>query len=50
MSRAGKTHKIYRDVQVHGLYVSDMIAHNNDRERNVFQMAPGEARRRPGSR
>jgi hypothetical protein len=28
-------------VRIQGLYVSDMIAHNNDHERDVFQMAPG---------
>jgi Peptidase family M28 len=28
-------------VRVQGLYVSDMIAHNNDRERDVFQISPG---------
>jgi hypothetical protein len=28
-------------VQVQGLYVSDMIAHNNDRERDIFQISPG---------
>jgi acetylornithine deacetylase/succinyl-diaminopimelate desuccinylase-like protein len=28
-------------VQVKGLYVSDMIAHNNDHERDVFQISPG---------
>jgi hypothetical protein len=26
---------------VRGLYVSDMIAHNNDRERDIFQISPG---------
>jgi hypothetical protein len=26
---------------VRGVYVSDMIAHNNDRERDVFQISPG---------
>jgi hypothetical protein len=31
-------------VRIHGLYVSDMIAHNNDRDRNVFQIAPGTSR------
>jgi hypothetical protein len=31
-------------VAVKGLYVADMIAHNNDRERDVFQMAPGTTR------
>lgn len=28
-------------TKVVGLYVSDMIAHNNDRERNIFQISPG---------
>jgi hypothetical protein len=28
-------------TRVRGLYVMDMIAHNNDRNRDVFQMAPG---------
>jgi hypothetical protein len=28
-------------VQVQGAFVMDMIAHNNDRERDVFQFAPG---------
>jgi hypothetical protein len=28
-------------ARVRGLYVSDMIAHNNDRERDVFQISPG---------
>lgn len=28
-------------VEVKGLYVSDMIAHNNDRCRDVFQISPG---------
>jgi hypothetical protein len=27
---------------IRGLYVSDMIAHNNDRERDIFQISPGE--------
>jgi hypothetical protein len=31
---------------VRGLYVSDMIAHNNDRERDIFQISPGND---PGS-
>jgi hypothetical protein len=31
-------------VRVAGVYVSDMIAHNNDRERDVFQMASGVGR------
>jgi hypothetical protein len=31
---------------IRGLYVSDMIAHNNDRERDIFQISPGND---PGS-
>jgi hypothetical protein len=31
-------------VRIQGLYVSDMIAHNNDHDRDVFQMAPGTGR------
>ncbi len=31
-------------VRVQGVYVSDMIAHNNDRDRDVFQIAPGMGR------
>jgi hypothetical protein len=30
------------DVRVTGIYVLDMIGHNADRERDVFQIAPGE--------
>ncbi len=29
------------NVEIQGLYVSDMIAHNNDRERDIFQISPG---------
>jgi len=29
---------------VRGLYVLDMIAHNNDRRRDIFQIAPGTTR------
>jgi hypothetical protein len=31
-------------VQVVGVYVSDMIAHNNSHERDIFQIAPGRGR------
>jgi hypothetical protein len=31
-------------VRIRGLYVSDMIAHNNDHERDIFQIAPGTSR------
>jgi hypothetical protein len=33
------------DIDVAGVYVLDMIAHNNDKERDVFQISPGEGRR-----
>src|SRR5205085_3660016 len=36
----GKTRDLSA-VRVQGLYVLDMIAHNNDRDRDVFQIAPG---------
>jgi hypothetical protein len=39
----GKT-KDLSGVQIHGLYVSDMIAHNNDRERDIFQISPGTSK------
>ncbi|HEV3073840.1 MAG TPA: M28 family peptidase, partial [Thermoanaerobaculia bacterium] len=29
------------ETRVQGLYVLDMIAHNNDRERDIFQICPG---------
>src|SRR5258708_16605609 len=35
----GKTKDLSK-VRIQGLYVSDMIAHNNDRERDVFQISP----------
>ncbi len=28
-------------VRVQGVYVLDMVAHNNDKERDIFQIAPG---------
>jgi hypothetical protein len=31
-------------VRIKGVYVSDMIAHNNDHDRDVFQIAPGQGR------
>jgi hypothetical protein len=39
----GKTKDLSK-TQVQGLYVSDMIAHNNDRERDIFQISPGTDR------
>jgi hypothetical protein len=41
----GKTTDLSKTT-VRGVYVSDMIAHNNDRERDVFQISPGND---PGS-
>ena len=32
------------DVRIRGLYVLDMIAHNNDDHRDIFQIAPGTNR------
>jgi hypothetical protein len=37
----GPVHDLSK-VRVRGVHVSDMIAHNNDRNRFVYQMAPGE--------
>jgi hypothetical protein len=31
-------------TRIRGVYVLDMVAHNNDHERDVFQMAPGAGR------
>jgi len=31
-------------VRIRGAYVLDMIAHNHDRDRDVFQISPGEGR------
>jgi Zn-dependent M28 family amino/carboxypeptidase len=28
-------------VEIRGVYVMDMIAHNNDRDKDIFQMSPG---------
>ena len=39
----GKTHDISK-VKIEGLYVLDMIAHNRDRDLNVFQISPGLSR------
>jgi hypothetical protein len=32
-------------VRVEGVYVLDMVAHNNDHDRDVFQISPGAGRR-----
>lgn len=39
----GQAHDLSK-TQVAGVYVSDMIAHNNDRERDIFQITPGTSR------
>lgn len=39
----GKQHDL-SGVRVQGLYVLDMIAHDNNKDRRVFQMAPGVSR------
>jgi hypothetical protein len=33
------------DVEIAGVFVMDMIAHNNDKHRDIFQISPGEGRR-----
>jgi hypothetical protein len=40
---SGRQHDLSR-VRVQGLYVLDMVAHNSDREKDVFQIAPGYGR------
>jgi hypothetical protein len=40
---AGEVKDLSR-VRVKGVYVSDMIAHNNDHDRHVFQISPGQGR------
>jgi hypothetical protein len=39
----GRDHDL-SGVRIQGVYVSDMIAHNNDHDRDVFQIAPGTSR------
>jgi hypothetical protein len=38
-----KTHDLSK-VKIEGVYVLDMIAHNRDRDRDVFQISPGLSR------
>jgi Peptidase family M28 len=40
----GGKRKDLSGVRVDGVYVSDMIAHNNDHDRDVFQITPGTGR------
>jgi hypothetical protein len=39
----GKRHDL-SNVRIQGVYVLDMIAHNNNKERDIFQIAPGACR------
>ncbi|HEY7330134.1 MAG TPA: M28 family peptidase [Gemmataceae bacterium] len=39
----GRWHDLSK-VRIQGVYVSDMIAHNNDKEPDVFQISPGTGR------
>jgi hypothetical protein len=39
----GKQHDLSK-TRVQGVYVLDMVAHNNDRDRDVFQICPGASR------
>jgi hypothetical protein len=41
--RNGMTHDLSH-ARVQGVYVLDMVAHNNDRNRDVFQICPGQGR------
>jgi hypothetical protein len=40
---SGRRHDLSR-VRVQGVYVLDMVAHNNDHDRDVFQISPGASR------
>ncbi|MBI4861131.1 MAG: hypothetical protein HY815_12870 [Candidatus Riflebacteria bacterium] len=42
------THHDMSHRAVVGAFILDMVAHNNDRERNVFQIAPGFGARAAG--
>jgi hypothetical protein len=42
-SAGGRPRRI-SDVRIEGVYVLDMVAHNNDRDRDVFQICPGTGR------
>jgi hypothetical protein len=39
----GKWHDL-SGVRIQGVYVLDMVAHNNDKARDIFQISPGVAR------
>jgi hypothetical protein len=44
MRLANGRRKDLSNVQVQGVYVLDMIAHNNDHDRDIFQIAPGDSK------
>ena len=39
-----KKTKKFPDVRIQGVYVLDMVAHNNDHDRDIFQICPGTSR------
>jgi len=43
-ARRASRRKHLGDVKVRGIYVLDMVAHNNERHPDIFQMAPGTGR------
>ena len=42
--RVGRRERDLSGVRVQGLYVLDMVAHNNDHARDIFQISPGVGR------
>jgi hypothetical protein len=44
MRRTDNREQDLSKVRVQGLYVLDMVAHNNDHDRDVFQISPGTSR------
>jgi hypothetical protein len=44
MKLADDSSRDLSQVQIQGVYVLDMVAHNNDHERDVFQISPGTSR------
>ena len=44
LSMAGGARQDLSGVRIQGVYVLDMIAHNNAKDRDVFQIAPGASR------
>ena len=43
LDKSHETHDL-SSVRVQGVYVLDMVAHNSDRDRDVFQICPGTSR------